>query len=415
MVVFGGIGSSGSLTDVWSLSLGDAPAWTEWTPIGTPDTAWWPSAVYDPLRDRVVVGAGGPPTHTTPSARGHCLWEIRRPGPQLAPNSMPPRARSDHNAIYDPVRDRMLVFGGRIDVPYGKDTWALNWGRPSLADVACPDNGVWLAGASVPLGYGITNGYAFDEIADYTLASERDWPGFPITGSVTVGAGGTTTIPIEVPAPDTAASGANTLMFVVTLRSVPQYAKCSHDLRDATVPVQLTLVSAEAEPGLVRLTWYATSGAVAATVYRRTAASAWVTLGTIASDGTGQLVYEDRTVTPGARYGYRLGVVEDGAEAFVGEAWVDVPLAAQLALAGARPNPALRELTVVFSLPDGSPARLEAYDLAGRRVAAQDVGTLGAGTHTVKLGERTGLGCGVYLVRLTRGDRMLTTRAVIVR
>lgn len=415
MVVFGGTGSSGSVTDVWSLSLGDAPAWARWTPTGTPDTAWWPSAVYDPLRDRVVVWGGWSTESYLPVDTWSLSLGDAPAWTQLEPNCMPPGARSDHNAIYDPLRDRMLVFGGRIDYPYGNDTWALNWSAPELADVACPGDGVWMAGASVPFDYNITNPYAFDEIADYTLTSGRDWPGFPITGSVTVGAGGTTTVPIEVPVPDTAASGANTLMFVVTLRSVPQYARCSHDLRDATVPVQLTLVSAEAEPDLVRLTWYAAAGAVTATVYRRTEASEWRAVGAVSSDGTGQLVYEDRAVTPGTRYGYRLGVMEDGAETFVGEAWVDVPLAAQLALAGARPNPALRELAVAFTLPDGSPARLEAYDLVGRRVAARDVGSLGPGGHTVKLGEGKLLGCGVYLVRLTQAGRTLTTRAVIVR
>ena len=70
---------------------------------------------------------------------------------------------------------------------------------------------------------------------------------------------------------------------------------------------------------------------------------------------------------------------------------------------------------MTFSLPDGAPARLEAYDLAGRRVAAREVGPLGGGSHEVRLGEGRGLAPGVYLLRLTRGARVLTTRAVIVR
>jgi hypothetical protein len=70
---------------------------------------------------------------------------------------------------------------------------------------------------------------------------------------------------------------------------------------------------------------------------------------------------------------------------------------------------------VAFTLADASPARLEAFDLSGRRVAARDVGALGAGRRVVTLGEDARLGCGVYVVRLTQGGRTLTTRAVIVR
>jgi len=99
----------------------------------------------------------------------------------------------------------------------------------------------------------------------------------------------------------------------------------------------------------------------------------------------------------------------------------DVPVAANLALAGAQPNPATSELTVAFTLPDpASPgarasARLEAFDLAGRRVASRDVGALGAGSHVVKLAEGAGLRCGVYVIHLTQGARTLTARAAIVR
>ena len=120
-------------------------------------------------------------------------------------------------------------------------------------------------------------------------------------------------------------------------------------------------------------------------------------------------------MTPGARYGYRLGVMDQGREVFAGETWVDVPVAVELALAGVRPNPATQELAVAFSLPDASPARLEAFDLAGRRVVAREVGPLGGGNHEVRLGEGRTLAPGVYLLRLTRGERVLKARAVIVR
>ncbi len=184
---------------------------------------------------------------------------------------------------------------------------------------------------------------------------------------------------------------------------------------DGSTAVEVSLVSAQASPGQVRLTWHSSQDSMAATVYRCEAGAAWSVVGNIESDGTGQLVYEDDQVSSGARYGYRLGVVDQGREVFVGEAWVDVPLAAELALGGVRPNPASGELAVEFSLPDGAPARLEAYDLAGRRVAVREVGPLGGGSHVVRLGERRRLSPGVYQLRLSRGERVLTARAVVVR
>jgi hypothetical protein len=421
MVIFGGVSYSANnclcYDDVWALSLSGAPAWTELTPTGTlPEARYGQTAIYDPVRDRMVMFGG----ETAAYAKLGGTWALSLGDAPawvtLAPIGMAPSAREDHVAVYDPLRDRMIVQGGdAYGFPYCRDALALTWGSPAPAGVTCPGDAVWMAGASVPLEYGITNPFAFGQIADYTLTSARDWPGFPITGSVTVGAGGTTAVPITVPAPDSAASGANTLIFAVTLRTVPQHASCSHDLSDAVVPVELALVSADAEPGLVRLTWYAADkSGVEATVYRRTAGTAWSAVGMVASAGTGQIVYEDRAVTPGACYGYRLGVQESGGETFVGEAWVSVPVAAQFALAGARPNPAVEELAVAFSLPDASSARLEAYDLAGRRVAGKDVGALGAGGHVVRLGEGVELNAGVYLVRLTQAGRTLTTRVVIV-
>jgi hypothetical protein len=86
-----------------------------------------------------------------------------------------------------------------------------------------------------------------------------------------------------------------------------------------------------------------------------------------------------------------------------------------LALAGARPNPSSGEFSVSFTLGDAASARLEVMDAAGRRVCARDVGSLGAGEHLVNLTRGLTLPPGVYLVRLTRGDRSLTARALVVR
>ena len=99
----------------------------------------------------------------------------------------------------------------------------------------------------------------------------------------------------------------------------------------------------------------------------------------------------------------------------MGETWVDVPSSTVLALAGFRSNPAWKDLGVTFSLPDGAPARLELFDTSGRRMATHEVGSLGAGSHVVTLGEDRRLAPGVYLLRLSNGSQSLTARAVILR
>jgi pimeloyl-ACP methyl ester carboxylesterase len=178
-----------------------------------------------------------------------------------------------------------------------------------------------------------------------------------------------------------------------------------------------SLEGVEADAGRVRLTWFTADPQInRATVYRRRSGDGgWAALGEIPRDGSGHLTYEDMQVAAGTRYGYRLGVQQAGGEVFLGETWVDVPKLAEFSLAGATPNPSGQNLTVTFSLPDATPARIEVVDVSGRKVLIREVGALGAGRHAVGLAEGRPLPPGVYLVRLTQGRRSLTTRAVIVK
>jgi hypothetical protein len=86
-----------------------------------------------------------------------------------------------------------------------------------------------------------------------------------------------------------------------------------------------------------------------------------------------------------------------------------------LDLAGAEPNPARGDLMVSFSLPGPEPATLELFDLGGRRLAQQAVGGFGAGRHRARLMDGRQLPVGIYLVRLTRGDRVLEAKASVLK
>jgi len=188
------------------------------------------------------------------------------------------------------------------------------------------------------------------------------------------------------------------------------------DVAAGLTPVLLSLVSAEEKDGRVQLDWYSPdAAALSASVYRRTESSDWQSLGGVVGDGTGHLRYEDRAVSAGVRYAYRLGYVEQGLVRFTAETWVEVPAALTLALEGARPNPSSGPLAASFTLPVARPATLELLDPLGRRIFSRDVGSLGAGAHVVDLTPGRPLVAGVYLLRLTQAGRSFNARCVVLR
>jgi len=181
-------------------------------------------------------------------------------------------------------------------------------------------------------------------------------------------------------------------------------------------PVQVSLATVSAKPDRVELSWFAGGDPLdQATVQRRTESGDWSDLATIYVDGNGRLEYVDTDVAAGARYAYRLRIVDGGATRFVGETWVDVPLRTRLAIDAIRPNPSRRDAWVTFSLAGNAPATLTVLDIAGRVIREREVGGFGAGTHQLNLNEGRDLQPGIYLVRVTQGDASVTSRWSIVR
>ena len=111
----------------------------------------------------------------------------------------------------------------------------------------------------------------------------------------------------------------------------------------------------------------------------------------------------------------RFAVMERSLD-WLTEVAVSVPEGAPLALA-LEPvrNPVQGTLAVRFALPSAAPASLELLDVAGRRVAAQDVGSQGAGEYTVSLGEGQRLAPGLYLVRLRQGTDSRVARVTVLQ
>ena len=91
------------------------------------------------------------------------------------------------------------------------------------------------------------------------------------------------------------------------------------------------------------------------------------------------------------------------------------PASLRLALLGARPNPAVGKILLTFSLPGAGPARLEIFDICGRRCLSRDVGSFGPGKHSIPLEGSAAWRPGVYCAQLKRGGDTRTTRFVLMR
>jgi hypothetical protein len=86
-----------------------------------------------------------------------------------------------------------------------------------------------------------------------------------------------------------------------------------------------------------------------------------------------------------------------------------------LAIQSLFPNPALGEVTVSFTLPSARTARLELYDIGGRRIVARELDHLGPGSHSIRLAEGDHFAPGVYMVRLLQGRESTIAKVVMIR
>jgi hypothetical protein len=122
IIVFGGHDHTASFNDVWQLAEW-ATNLTQLQPIGTPPSArFGHTAIYDPGSQRMIVFGGDDGTASSD------LWQLTLGAiprwTQLLPSGTAPSARRNHSAIYDPNANRTIVFGGTSGAPLG-DLWSL--------------------------------------------------------------------------------------------------------------------------------------------------------------------------------------------------------------------------------------------------------------------------------------------------
>src|SRR5262245_33222301 len=136
MVVFGGA-TPINHNDTYVLSLTGTPTWTQMLPAGTPPPVrLGHTAIYDPLRDRMIVFGG-----YNAGVFLNDVYELTFTGTptwsRIFPTGTAPARRNAMTAIYDPVGDRMLIFGGYDGMSFRNDLWAFSFsGTPEWTQVS---------------------------------------------------------------------------------------------------------------------------------------------------------------------------------------------------------------------------------------------------------------------------------------
>jgi len=365
LMVFGGRDASGQLPqDFWALSLGGSVAWNLINLGNGPVGRYGASMVYDSRRDRMIMFGGalsgssflGDLEAYDLDSTGVSGWNT------LSAIGAPPSARYVHEAMYDSVRDRMVLFGG-FDGAWRSDVWELALGGASPTWTQLTPAG------PLPTMH-LALGSIYDPVFDRMVAYGALSPGS---------------------AEDT---------WELAWTGIP-------------TPALASLVDENTGSGTAHLTWFTPDGAgVNATVERTSQGDPWSSVASIVSNGSGLLSYEDHVGT-GGRYGYRLAI---GAEQTLTEVtWVDVPApGGGLALARVRPNPSRGGPVLEFRLGSGATAEVTVFDVRGRRVFAKDVTALGPGAHMLDLRGELVSRAGVYLAVLRQGGRSSTRKFALL-
>ncbi len=431
MLVFGG----NFYQDVWALSLADPPTWTEVVTTGTqPSARFGQSCIYDPLRDRMVMFGGT----SSGSVDLNDLWELSLAGTptwtQIFAAGTAPSPRYDHNAIYDPALDRMVVFGGTDYVAGGtwhNDLWALSlaatptWTQLTPSDtppsaraapkaIFDPTRGrMVMFGGSIG-GPNFTTFY--NDVSAAALTGTPMWTALTPSGSVPSGRSVHSAIYDAVRDRMVVVGGASGSGFLNDVWAL--------DFAEPTTAVALMALSTEARVGLVRIHWYAPGDEIVSTsVFRRTPDTDWVLLGHPQADLAHNIVYEDATVVPGTRYGYRLSVRDVTGAENASETWVMVPEGEGtpnvLRLRPARPNPFGSSAELIYGVPRPGHVRIVVYDLQGRRVATLVDRVELAGWRSVIWNGRDAFGrpvaSGTYFARLDMAGAVHVEKVVVAR
>ena len=406
----------------WNLDLSDTTGWRPLTVAGAaPPARTMQAAAADPVARRIAVFGGRTPGG---ALRDSWLLDLHEPATwtRLDSTQLAPPPRYGHGMVYDPVGERALVFGGRDDDGHVyDDLWQLSltgtpaWSRIELPLTPGPRSHGALVYDSIRQRLVLFGGRDSDGVS---LRDTWYLPLAPRTAWVL--ADSFATLPHERWAAAAAFDAVNDRMVVLEGTQEP----CAPgnvvllddwEMRSSDrILKPLVLTSLERHPQSVTIEWRADAFATfAGTVERRTADSPWQPVGPVDLGPDLSVRFEDATVRPGTRYAYRVHWSEQTSASTSTPVWTDVP-ALHLAL-DRIPNPLVGDLEVSFSLPDARPSALDLLDVSGRVVATRELGGLGAGDHRMALATRGSLQPGRYWVRLRTGEGSRSTGVIVLR
>ncbi len=437
VLIFGGYGSHhpgdpyAYLNDVWELNLDGAPSWNELVPTGTPPAGRLAGvAVFDVLHQRFVGfgGTAGLPVDTWQlDLRDIPAWST------IETNGVEPLGSYGMTSIFDPARNRMLIFGGSTTADYygtHNDTWELN---------LKPDVPVWRQmspSGTLPIARRTLTS-VFDARRD-RMVIFGGWDGSPDSDaflndtwalSLSSGDGEWTQLSPAGALPhvrDAMAAvydpGADRMVLFGGWGGNTMLGDTQFLTWGDSGPAASATSSAAINNGVAHLQW-TTQNTVSpiGAVYRRQAGTEWTSIGTFEADGSGHVSFQDGTITPGEDYGYQIIVTSRAGDQLVGEVWLDAATnvgtrspSAALALQ-VWPNPATGAFGISFASLSNEPTRLEMFDVRGQRVLARDVNARRGGTPRLHVGDAKDFPSGVYFVRLTQSGFTATSRLVLVR
>jgi N-acetylneuraminic acid mutarotase len=134
LLLFGGCtGGSKYSGDTWACDL-TAKAWTNLKPTGTlPSPRASQAMAYDPVGDKLIVFGG----YDGKTYYGD-LWAYdltRNAWNTLTPTGAAPAARHGNSLVYDPQSKKMILFGGYNGSTQYNDTWAYDPAANSWTDL----------------------------------------------------------------------------------------------------------------------------------------------------------------------------------------------------------------------------------------------------------------------------------------
>jgi Galactose oxidase, central domain len=437
-VIYGGATNHGGDNDLWALEDTSGAAWSpvfdDMPPMGGRRDAM---LVYDPTRRRTIVtggvGASGVVSETWVLGPGDLMFS------KLAATNLGYASRSGGAAIWDPVRDRMIVFGG-YSGSASRDVVALDGATSAWAVVATalspqPSVRQYAGGAYDAdrdralffAGYPVAN--ARNQVWALSFAGTPTWTLLAPGGTAPTQRWGHTFTAdaqhdrmIMFGGGDGPGVVTNDL-YTLSLAGAGTWTKLTGP---GTPPPGRTFHAAIYDPINDRLLIWGGKG-----VNGTWLDDTWE----YGFGGSGWRQLTPTASPPGARASaiyepelHRMLIF--GGETAAGlahETWTldlagqttgvggGAPTTAGLRLEGATPNPAFAAPRIAFTLPDGGPAKLELIDLAGRRLRYADVGALGAGRHVVDLSAGSAIAPGLYFARLSRAGETKIAKVCIAK